>query len=72
MNLHYVLGLPDDGVSVEVSCGIKPEIELLLPVAFTLSEDICMKNVRLTAHITQELKINLIMSRPLRRQLQRH
>ena len=38
--LHYVLGLPDDGISVKISCGIEPEIELLLPVTLALSEHI--------------------------------
>jgi hypothetical protein len=38
--LHDVLGFPNDGISVEISCGIKPEIELLLSVTLALSENI--------------------------------
>lgn len=56
-----MLRLPDDGVSVEVSGGVKPEIELLLPIAFALSVDIGVKNIRVTAYISQELKINFIV-----------
>ena len=55
-----MLGLPDDGISVKISCGIEPEIELLLSVAFSLAEDISVKDVRITAKISQELKVYLI------------
>jgi len=47
-----VLWLPDDGVSVEVSGGIKPEIELLLSVAFALGEDVCVKNIGIPTYIS--------------------
>lgn len=67
--LHYVLGVPADGVSVEVSCGVKPEIELLLSVSLPLSEHIGMQNIRVTTKVSQELKVNLIMCWPLRGQL---
>jgi hypothetical protein len=60
-----VLRLPNDGVSVEVSGGVKPKIKLLLSVTFTLSEDVCVKNIRVTTCVSQELKINLIMGWPL-------
>jgi len=63
---HNVLGLPDDGVSVEVSGGIEPEIELLLSVPFALGKHVCMENVRVAAHVSQEFKINLVMSWALR------
>jgi len=64
-----VLGLPDDGVSVEVSGGVEPEVELLLSVPLALGKHVCVENVRVTAHVSQEFKINLVMSWPLRRQL---
>lgn len=48
-HLHDVLGLPNDGVSVEVSGGVKPEVELLLSVTFALSEDVCVKNIGVTS-----------------------
>jgi len=64
-----VLRLPDDGVSVEVSGGVEPEIELLLSVPLAFGKHVCVENVRVTAHVSQEFKINLIMSWPLRRQL---
>ena len=72
LDLHDVLGFPDDGVSVEVLSGIKPEIELLFSVPFPLSEDICVENIRVTTKVSQELKIYLIMACSLRRQLQIH
>lgn len=65
-----MLGFPDDGVCVKISCGVKPEIELLLSVSLALSENICVENIRVTAKVSQELKVNFIVSWPLRRQLQ--
>ena len=61
---------PDDGVSVEVSCGIKPEIELLLSVSLPLSEHVSVQNVRVAAEVPQELEVDLVMCWSLRRQLQ--
>ena len=41
-----MLVLPNDRISVEVSGGVEPEIELLLPVTFALREDVCVENIR--------------------------
>ena len=60
---------PDDGVSVEVSCGIKPEIELLLSVSLPLSEHVSVQNIRVTTKVSQELEVDLVMCWSLRRQL---
>ena len=65
-----MLGLPNNRIGVEVSCGVKPEMKLLLSVPFALSEDIGVQNVGVTTKIPQELEVDLIMSWPLRRQLQ--
>lgn len=40
--LHNVGGIPQNSVGVEILVGIKPEIELLLPVPLPLSEHIGM------------------------------
>ena len=67
--LHDVLLAPDDGVSVEVSRGVKPEIELLLSVSLPLSEHIGVQNVRVAGEVPQELEVDLVMCWSLRRQL---
>lgn len=54
---------------MEVLGWVEPEVELLLSVAFPLSEDIGVQNVRVFAEIPEELEVDLIMSWPLRRQL---
>lgn len=64
MCLHNVYGIPEDRISVEISSGVKPEVELLLSVAFSLAVNICVKNVRITTKISQELEVNLIMVFP--------
>lgn len=60
-----MLRLPNDGVSVEVPGGVKPEIELLLSVSFALSEDIGVKNIRVTAKVSQKFEVYLIVGRSL-------
>lgn len=60
--LHYMLGFPDNGVSVKVSGGVKPQIKLLLPVSLALSEYIGVYNIRVTTNISQEFKVDFIMS----------
>lgn len=52
--------VPENGVSVEISCWIKPEVDSLFPVAFPMSVDIGLHCVRLTTSIPQELKIQLV------------
>ena len=50
---------------MEISSGVKPEVELLFSVALALAEHISVKNVWITTEIPQEFKIYLIMGRPL-------
>jgi hypothetical protein len=46
---------------VEVFGGVEPKIELLLSVSFSLSEDVGVKNIRVSTKVTKELKIYFIM-----------
>ena len=59
-SLHNALRIPKDGIGVKICSWVKPEIELLFSVAFSLAEDISVKDVRITAKISQELKVYLI------------
>ena len=59
-SLHDSLWVPEDGIGVEISSWIKPEVKLLLPVAFALAKHIGMKNVRITTQVPQELEVYLI------------
>ena len=59
-SLHNALRIPKDGIGMKICSWVKPEIELLLSVAFSLAEDISVKDVRITAKISQELKVYLI------------
>lgn len=54
---------------MKIFCWIKPEVELLFSVSLPLGEHISMNNIRVSTEVSQELKINLIMCLPLRRQL---
>ena len=50
---------------MEIGSGIKPEVELLLPVALALGINIGMKCIRVTGEIPQEFKVYLIPRRAL-------
>jgi hypothetical protein len=54
---------------VEVRGGIKPEVELLLPVASPLCEHVGVHHVRLPAHVPQELEVDLVVRVSFRSQL---
>lgn len=64
--LHDAVGVPEDGIGVEISSGVEPEIELLLSVAFALTEHIGVENVWFPTHIPQKLKVYLVPVCPLR------
>jgi hypothetical protein len=62
-------GVPEDGVSVEVLGRVEPHAELLLAAAFPLAVHVGVHRVRLAARVPQELEVDLVVLRPLRRQL---
>lgn len=51
---------------MEVLGRIEPEIELLLPVPFPLGVHIGVEDIRVSAKVTKEFEINLVVIRPLR------
>jgi len=59
--LHDAKRIPKNGIGVEVFGGVEPKIELLLSVSFSLSEDVGVKNIRVSTKVTKELKIYFIM-----------
>lgn len=61
-----MLGAPDNGVCVEVSCWVEPQIKLLFSVSFSSSEHVGVKDVGVTAKVPEELEVDLIMRGPLR------
>lgn len=50
-NLHDLLSIPDNGVSVKCSSWVEPQMELLFFVAFALRVNIGMNCVRLARNI---------------------
>lgn len=64
--LHNMSSIPENGIGVEISSGVKPEIELLLSISFSLAVDISMDNVRFTTEVAQELEVYFIPTRSLR------
>jgi len=63
------LGIPQDGVGVEVLGGVEPEIELLLSVSLPLREYVCVEDVRVATQITKKLEVDFVVSRTQRRKL---
>lgn len=62
-----MLGIPYDGIGVEVFGGVKPEIKLLLSVPFALCEHIGMEDVGLAGDVPQKLEVDFVVCGPLRR-----
>ena len=52
---------------MEVSGGVEPELELLLPVTLSLREHVGVKGVRVSAQVPQKLEVDLVVGRALRR-----
>ena len=69
-SLHDVLGVPEDGVGVEVGGGVEPEVDALLPVAHAVDVQVRLHQVRLAGHVAQELEVELVVLVAGRRQLQ--
>ncbi|EEE66283.1 hypothetical protein OsJ_22490 [Oryza sativa Japonica Group] len=67
---YDVLWVPDDGVGVEGLGGVEPEAELLLALPLPLREHVGVQRVRLAGHVPQELEVDLIVGRTLRRQVE--
>lgn len=63
--LHYLARAPADGVGVEVLGGIEPQAQSLLPVPNPVNVHVSLNQVRLTSGIAQELKVELIVVRPV-------
>ncbi|BAS99289.1 Os06g0696450, partial [Oryza sativa Japonica Group] len=59
-----------DGVGVEGLGGVEPEAELLLALPLPLREHVGVQRVRLAGHVPQELEVDLIVGRTLRRQVE--
>jgi hypothetical protein len=65
-----VAGVPDHGVGVEVCRGVEPHPELLLAAALPLAVHVGVHRVRLAARVPQELEVDLVVLRPLRREVE--
>lgn len=50
--LHNAFGVPNDGIGVEGSCGIKPEMKLLFFIAFAFGIDVGMDCIWFSCNIT--------------------
>ena len=61
MSLHDTLGLPENGVGVEVLGLIEPQVELLLPIALPVCKRICVQSVRMPAYVSKKFKVNFVM-----------
>lgn len=52
VNLHSFCGIPVNGVIVKISSWVKPEVELLLSVSFSLCEHVSIDSVWLSWTVT--------------------
>jgi hypothetical protein len=59
-----VLGVPLDGVGVVVGGGVEREVELLLPAADAVDEDVGVERDWLPGFVAEELQVDLVVIRP--------
>ena len=50
---------------MEISSGVKPEVELLLSVPLALAEHISVEDIWIPTEVPQEFKVDFIMGWPL-------
>jgi hypothetical protein len=65
-SLHDLLGVPEDGVGVEVGGGVEPEGVPHLPPADAAAVHVGLDDVGLAGAVAQELEVQLV---PLRRRV---
>jgi hypothetical protein len=56
-----VLGVPDDGVLVEVCGGVEPEVELVLLLAVAAGPHVGVEHRRRAARVAHELHVDLVV-----------
>lgn len=66
MGLHYLFGIPKEGVGVKIFGGVEPQVELLLPVAFPLSEHIGVDYIWISTKVSKKFEVYLVPYRSLR------
>jgi hypothetical protein len=59
-----VLGVPDDGVGVEIRGGVELELELLHAVVDAVDEDVGVKCEGLAGDVAEELHVDLVTVLP--------
>jgi hypothetical protein len=60
--LHDIVLVPIDRVVVEICSWVEPKVDPLLSVTNTMGVHIGLKYVRLSSNVSQELKVELIVS----------
>ena len=70
MCLRDHVEVPEDGVGVVLLGGVEPEVDPLLAVALAAGEHVGLQDVGLPRPVAQELEVDLVVLRVLRRQLQ--
>lgn len=56
-SLHYKVVIPEEGISMEIDCGIKPKSVSLLSISSTIGIHIGLKQIWLSRNISQKLKV---------------
>lgn len=60
-NLHSYILVPEQGIRVEVSSRVKPQINALLAVSLSLCEYVGLEDDGFACLVAEKLKIHLIM-----------
>ena len=61
INVHDLVPVPQNAVTVMLGSGIKPKVDPLLPAADTFGIYIGLQNVGLARRVAQELEVQLVV-----------
>lgn len=68
-NIHNMIWIPKNPVSVETCGGIEPKNKFLFSTSLAIGKHICLNCYWFSLSIAQELKVNLVVGVVLRSQL---
>lgn len=68
-NIHNMIWIPENPISVEICGGIEPKNKLLFSTSLAIGKQICLHCNWFPFSIPQELEVNLVMGVSLRGQL---
>jgi hypothetical protein len=59
--VHDLIRVPQDAIAVEISTGVEPQVDPLLPASKATGEHIGLQDVGLAGCVAEELEVKLVV-----------